>query len=147
MRLDLRLNRLEQKKIKMGPLMAFIGVPDGSDDVFIKAQTFWDSKQEQCPSEAIRCAFPWPHHSEKETKFLGFGSSADLFFGMCCQVRDFRENQFVFLGDVAGLIMKHWKEVSKVFETRKEDRAALMISDDLVFPEEVYRIISSMVKK
>jgi len=143
MKLNNRLTCLEKKdlqRINIGPLMAFIGVPEWDYDLFEKAREFWDEEGVFYSNGAVRSAVPWPHYGGKETKFLGFGTQADLFFGMSCRVRDYKEKQFLFLADVASLIMENWKEVAMVFDTPVGKRGELEVS------EEALEILQYMVK-
>ncbi|MGA8163962.1 MAG: hypothetical protein WB791_02930 [Waddliaceae bacterium] len=143
MLLDKRLSQLEKKRQanSPGPLMAFVGVPDGTGDVFKRAQEFWDVERIGHPDGAVKWAVPWPNYAGEGIKFLGLGSQADLLFGMCGQVREFHEHHFVFLSEVARIIMKNEEETTKIFITPKEKRRNLLVSD------EVLEIIHYMIRE
>lgn len=132
MRLENRVSQLEARQKGMsGVLMAFIGVPEGGDDIFQVAQKFWDGERHHHPHGNIRLALPWPSYAGKEVKFLGLGTHDDLLFGYGGCVRSTRP-QFVFLADVGHLIPRHFSEVKIVMDTHATKRDEMRISEEAI---------------
>lgn len=140
MRLGRRIRKLERVKAHDTRLCVFVGVPQNQKDIFKIADDYWKQNGYKYDIANVKGALPWPHYTGDEVKFLGVGTSDDIYFGYGGGVFNPETSHFVFLSDVGDLIKSHWREVQRFMNCNIKQREGLSLSDEAI------KVLSSLAR-
>lgn len=140
MRLGSRIHKLEKLKIGDTRLCAIVGVPNNEEDIFKITDDYWRQNGHLYNIVNVKGAIPWSHYTGDEIKFLGVGTSDDIYFGYGGGVFNPETSRFVFLSDVGDLIKSHWREVQQFMNSSGEKRANFSLSNESI------KIIRCMIR-